>query len=180
MLSVSFTIPGIPQQQGSKTFTRAGFGYEANKNLAPWRRDAIACARDAKAELGVADSVPVFTEAIEVIMVAYFPRPQSHYGTGRNAGVLKANAPIWHSSAPDNDKVQRALGDALTQSGLIKDDRLIVHWDASKLYGDARMEVTVQTAEALVLDLPAPVAEQDALIVDVDLDALVASHRGRS
>lgn len=160
---ISFTIPGVPQQQGSKTFNRStGFGYEANKNLAPWRKDAIACIRDAKGD----HEGPLFVGPVQVTMVAFFPRPASHYGTGRNAGVLKPTAPTWHSSAPDADKVARALGDALTQSGLILDDRLIVAWDISKVYGDPRMEVTVSDAGAIPLEVAPTVVNdrQEALL----------------
>ena len=32
---------------------------------------------------------------------------------------------------------QRALGDALTQAGILRDDALIVAWDAAKVYGQA-------------------------------------------
>jgi len=34
----------------------------------------------------------------------------------------------------DTDKLARAFGDALTQSGLIKDDRLIVRWSVEKVW----------------------------------------------
>src|SRR6201985_1574683 len=34
----------------------------------------------------------------------------------------------------DTDKLARAFGDALTQSGLIKDDRLIVRWNVEKVW----------------------------------------------
>lgn len=135
---ITFTIPGIPQQQGSKQF-RNGHGYEANKKLGPWRKDALACAADAKGN----NEGPLFAGPVEVSLVCYFPRPASHYGTGRNAGVLKPSAPHWHASAPDLDKLQRALGDVLTQSQVVLDDRLIVAWVAHKRYGDPRMLVTV-------------------------------------
>ena len=159
---ITFTIPGVPQQQGSKVFSQQGRGYDANKKLAPWRKDALACIRDAKGD----HDGPMFTGPIQVTMIAYFPRPASHYGSGRNAGVLKPSAPFWHSSAPDCDKVQRALGDALTQAGLILDDRLIVSWDASKVYGDPRMVVQVADATPFpptMADVPAD-DTQEALL----------------
>lgn len=37
---------------------------------------------------------------------------------------------------PDLDKLQRAIGDALTKSGVIKDDARIVHWDIRKVWAD--------------------------------------------
>ena len=42
-----------------------------------------------------------------------FPRPRSHFGTGRNAGQLKPSAPFYVRTRPDLDKLARAVGDAL-------------------------------------------------------------------
>lgn len=50
--------------------------------------------------------------SITVIMV--MRRPKSHYGTGRNAEVLKADAPKWCTTKPDVDKVLRAICDCGT------------------------------------------------------------------
>jgi crossover junction endodeoxyribonuclease RusA len=157
MMQVSFTIPGTPQQQGSKTKTPQGYYREDNRGLDPWRKDALAVLQGVRDQhtfgdgprLGVADG-PMFTGPVFVTMVAIWTRPASHYGTGRNAGVLKATAPFWKASAPDLDKVQRALGDVLTQSGVVLDDRLIVHWDPCKVWGSAAlMQVTVADAEPI-------------------------------
>lgn len=126
-------IPGTPQQQGSKTQVRTRSGntvmLEANRNLKPWRSLAITALRD----MWSADPImgPVFVWAR-----FYFTRPLAHYGTGRNAGQVKSSAPVWFTSPPDTDKLQRALGDALTQSGVIHDDRQIVGWDARKAYAN--------------------------------------------
>jgi Holliday junction resolvase RusA-like endonuclease len=54
----------------------------------------------------------------------YFNRPQSHLGTGRNAGTVKASAIEWHASAPDLSKLIRCVEDCLTET-VIHDDRLI-------------------------------------------------------
>jgi Holliday junction resolvase RusA-like endonuclease len=138
---VSFTIPGIPQQQGSKRYVGRGISIEANKNLQPWREVALSRAWQAKREAGG----NTIYQSVKVIATFWFPRPKRHYGTGRNAGRLLDGVPIWHAAAPDLDKLQRALGDMLTQSQLIHDDRLIAIWQASKRYGDEpRVDVTVQ------------------------------------
>jgi crossover junction endodeoxyribonuclease RusA len=135
---VGFTVYGIPQQQGSKRPIGRGIGIEANKNLKPWRAEALAAAREVKTTDG-----PTFAGPVTVTMHAYFPHPKSHYGTGRNADKLK-DISGWYASAPDLDKLQRAVGDVLSQSQLILDDRLIVAWHAYKRYGTPRVEVTVQ------------------------------------
>ena len=119
-------IPGTPQQQGSKRNVGGNRFIEANKNLAPWRADAIAYLQAEWRGRG-----PI-TEPVSLDVAFDFARPASHYGTGRNAGVLKDSAPGGKATAPDLDKLCRALGDALTQSGVLRDDALIVEWVARK------------------------------------------------
>jgi Holliday junction resolvase RusA-like endonuclease len=72
---------------------------------------------------------------VAVRVVATFPRPKAHYGTGRNAGVLKDWAPIWHAQAPDNDKCLRLVGDSLTIAGVIVDDGQVAIWRGEKVWG---------------------------------------------
>lgn len=127
---VNLTLPGIPQQQGSKTRANTGHMYEANKNLAPWRADAIAAMQQTY-------SGPKITDPVLIDATFMFPRPRSHYGTGRNHGTVKTSAPIMKATLPDLDKLQRAVGDALTQAGVIEDDRLIVTWHARKCWTTA-------------------------------------------
>lgn len=120
-LKIEFVIPGTPQQQGSKIVSRYGGMYDANKKLAPWRQEGIAAAQ-------AAYHGPKIATPVRVYAAFWFARPASHYGTGRNAGKLKPGAPRYFSNAPDLDKLQRALGDVLEQSGLLQNDKLIVEW----------------------------------------------------
>lgn len=63
-----------------------------------------------------------------------FPRPKHHLRTGKREGEVKENAPGWKTSAPDLDKLVRALGDALT--GIVyRDDAQIVDLGVTKIYG---------------------------------------------
>ncbi len=133
------TIPGTPQQQGSKRNV-GKFSIEANRNLAPWRADAIYRLQQAMTE----QMVVQYVEPVRVTATFYYARPASHYGTGRNASVLKPSAPYFKASAPDLDKLQRALGDALTQAGVIRDDALIVTWIAIKAYDRAGGSVSLR------------------------------------
>jgi Holliday junction resolvase RusA-like endonuclease len=63
--------------------------------------------------------------AVAVFVLARFARPRAHYGTGRNAAVLRADAPTLHTQAPDADKLARLVLDALTVSGVIVDDKYV-------------------------------------------------------
>ncbi len=139
------TIPGLPQAQGSKRSLGPDRPFvESNKHLAAWRADAITFLQRAAAEHGwVRADGPVFVTAVFA-----YPRPKSHYRTGRFAGLLRDDAPTYKTSAPDLDKLQRALGDALTQAGIIRDDALIVRWYPVKVWGD-EPGVSVHLEEAL-------------------------------
>lgn len=132
--SLSGFIAGIPQQQGSKRIVRTGDGrhrpVEDNKKLAPWRRDAIATIGDA-----MSGQAP-FLGAVEVIADFRFQRPAGHYGSGRNATMLKPGAPRFRTSEPDLDKLLRALFDAITQAGAWRDDKLAVKVHGMKTYAD--------------------------------------------
>ena len=139
--ALACTIPGTPQQQGSKTRNAYGTMYEANRNLKPWRAHAITQLRAAWA------GEPI-THGVHVTARFVYARPKSHYRTGRNAHLLRDDAPIFKTSAPDLDKLQRALGDALTQAGVLRDDALIAQWTAAKLYGPTPLTaLTVTTID---------------------------------
>src|SRR5206468_58994 len=63
------------------------------------------------------------TGPVDVGLYFYFPRPKSHYRTGRNSHLLKDPATEYKPSKPDLDKLVRAALDAITQSGRIwRDD----------------------------------------------------------
>lgn len=133
-------VPGVPETQGSKTpvpiTNRAGRLVkinlrEDNPRLKPWRDSVVVHARRAKATAHL-DPIagPVYVRALFTI-----PRPASHLRTGRFAGQLKDWAPRWHAiQERDTDKMQRAVGDALKQAGVLVDDGLIALWMAGKVW----------------------------------------------
>lgn len=139
MAEVTFTIPGVPAPQGSKVRTKWGV-REDNPATRPWRA-AVAWEATAAMQGGALFTRPVVVEARFV-----FPRPPSHYRAGQNAHLLTASAPRFHDRAPDLDKLQRAIGDALS-GVLLRDDKQIVAWHTVKRYGavdePARADVTV-------------------------------------
>lgn len=141
MAQVTFTVPGVPAPQGSKVRTKWGV-REDNPATRPWRS---AVGWEASFAMQ-GDDLLAGPLALEVVF--YFPRPKSHYGSGKNAGVLKATAPDWHISPPDTDKLLRAIGDSL--KGIVcRDDSLFALVRAEKVYGEPRALVLVRELEPL-------------------------------
>lgn len=101
-----------------------------NKNTDPWRALVTMRARQC------VDRYGKIAGPCTVKLTFFFKRPASHYGTGRNAGVLKASAPVHHYVKPDCDKTSRAVLDALTTAGIYEDDARVVILMAEKRYGD--------------------------------------------
>lgn len=86
--------------------------------------------------------MPHLDTPITVRVVFLLPRPKS---------VSLASRP-WPTVAPDVDKLARCLLDALTDSGLIKDDSRVIHLDARKHYADpprgqVGADFTIQTLD---------------------------------
>lgn len=114
-----------PAPQGSKN----PWGGEANKNTKPWRESVAAEAAKVMDEMGL----EIITGPVKIEVYFLFSRPKGHYGTGRNASILKAGAPLHHSKKPDTDKLLRAIGDALT-GVVIRDDCQIAEFHGYKYY----------------------------------------------
>ncbi len=125
---IQAVVLGQPVPQGSN---RAINGRVMASNaiyLKPWRQ-AVGVAL-VEASLGHRFGVqPVIVHAR-----FYFRRPASHFGSGRNVNEVKASAPAFPTSRTcgDLDKLARAIGDALTDVGIVEDDSQIVRWVADK------------------------------------------------
>jgi Holliday junction resolvase RusA-like endonuclease len=134
MIGLEFTVYGRPVPQGSKRVF-GGHVVESNKNLKPWRQDVVSAAQIAAEDAGITAPIclPV---AVDVSFC--FARPRSHYGTGRNADVIKASSPgQHHTQKPDGDKLLRALFDALTVAGVVRDDSYIAHCHWTKWWAES-------------------------------------------
>lgn len=146
MNEVRFTVYGEPAPQGSKTRNRWGGVREDNPRTQPWRQEIAGKAIEAMG------GRPPLTGPVEFRAEFTFPRLVSHYGTGRNAGRVKDNAPVWKPTAPDLDKVIRACCDALAGIAFLNDAQ-VVALTATKTYGTrAYADITVR---------PAPFTEED-------------------
>lgn len=133
---LSFSVSGVPRPGGSKRAFKLRNSdrvvvTDANPHVKEWRAQVVDAA---------VDVLPIglrFSGPLAVRMDFYMPRPKGHYGTGRNAGVLKDSSPRWPSVKPDVLKLARAVEDALTNV-VWQDDALIVREFLFKWYADDR------------------------------------------
>ena len=105
-----------------------GLRYSNDKQLKPWRTTVATTIRE--------NLPPDWDPSLPVSITATFryPRPQGHFGTGKNSNTLKPSAPTHHFVKPDLDKAQRAIGDSLEAGGILRGDQLITQWNVSKRY----------------------------------------------
>lgn len=138
--TVSFTVPGLPQPQGSSRafVTKAGKAVvtSANPKLRSWRLDVATAAR------AVWPGGP-YTGPVLLYLDFQFSRPKGHYGSGKNAQVLKASAPVAHTQKPDLDKLTRATLDAL-KGILYRDDSQVDGLRATKGWTTGAPETWVE------------------------------------
>lgn len=132
--TILFFVPGIPRPAGSKrAFLNKKTGKpiltdSSGENGRQWRQDVKVFAREAM------EGAPL-TGPVSANFRFFFARPKCHYGTGKNTGRLKADAPSHPTGPPDVLKLARACEDAL--SGLVyRDDAQIVREELSKHYSD--------------------------------------------
>lgn len=118
---IAIRVAGLPIPQGSKSAAvikgRAVIRDSNAKTLKPWRDHVRATAEDATR---YHDTI---TGPVAVWLYFTFERPKSHYRTGRNAHLLRPNAPPFPGRpCGDIDKLQRAVFDALTDAAVWTDD----------------------------------------------------------
>jgi len=72
---------------------------------------------------------------IRLDMDFFFERPKSHFGTGKNLGVIKKSAPEFHIKKPDTENLLKPVKDVMTRLGFFKDDSQIVSEHIRKQWG---------------------------------------------
>ena len=152
MRHATFTVPGVPGTKGStRSFRSAGTGkivtISDNARLKCWTAAVrLAAAKAWKAASNGATTSPTLRPVV-LTTTYHLPRPKAHYGTGRNAGRLKDSAPTFPTTKPDLDKLDRAIGDSLTQLVYV-DDAQVVDCNSRKRYADDTTPgVTVEVCE---------------------------------
>ena len=129
---IEFFAPGTPRPQGSLrpvvSRTTGRTIVKPSAKMLAWRKVVAAYAK-------AAYKAKPITGPVRVRFTFCFLRPAKHFGTGRNAKVLKANAPILHLIPPDVDKLTRAVCDALTGT-IWADDSQVIEVYAVKRYNN--------------------------------------------
>lgn len=129
--AITITVYGAAAPQGSKRHVGNGVMIESSKKVKPWRQDVKAAALAAIEELP--DWAPL-DGPLSVSMTFAFARPKGHFGTGRNAALLKASAPARPATIPDLSKLVRSTEDALTGSVWADDARVVEYRRLGKHY----------------------------------------------
>ena len=120
------TVQGVSRPKGSlRPITNKRTGktlmIPQGKHSKPWQ-NKVSQAAQLRRRGDLCEDTPLI-----VHLEFYFARPKSHYGTGRNEGMLKADAPDFPitRSTGDVDKLSRLVLDAL-QGIVYKDDSQVV------------------------------------------------------
>jgi Holliday junction resolvase RusA-like endonuclease len=135
---ISFFVAGIAKPAGSKrafvlkkggVYTGRAVVTDDCKKSKDWKTDVKRAAiHHYRGDL--------WTCPISLTLRFIVTRPKGHYGTGKNAHLLRDSAPPFPLSKPDTTKLVRGVEDALT-SIVWKDDAQVVTQRATKRYGDA-------------------------------------------
>lgn len=110
---ISFHVAGTPASQGSKKVFN-GRLIDADPKLKKWRQ--------AVALVAATQTREQWDCPVSVTCAFTFERPKARKWD------------VWKQSSPDLDKLCRAVLDALTMSGVIRDDARVAELRATKLY----------------------------------------------
>jgi Holliday junction resolvase RusA-like endonuclease len=118
MAEVSLSVTGDPASQGSHAIMNGRIVQVNSSKHKAWRKAIV---QEAIATLP--DDWQPIDEPCELIVNFYMPKPKT----------VDRQLP---SVSPDLDKLIRAVGDSLTDSGVVIDDSRIVRISARKLYAE--------------------------------------------
>jgi len=133
---IRFLVVGVPKgQPRPRAFARrvAGGKFVARVFDAGTAEGWKSCV--AHAAKGSEPAAPI-DGPVRVRMTFLFARPKHHHMSGDPSRPLKPGAPKYHTGKPDNDNLQKAVLDALTQTGgFWHDDAQVAAVRSFKCYG---------------------------------------------
>ena len=169
---ITLEVLGTPAPKGSSqafAFAKPGGGFGARvvPGGAKSTREKIigwdGAVRDAAyTAIGERTSPPFVAVPLEVEIVFRLTRPAGHYGSGRNAGTLKASAPAYPCGKPDIDKLARTTLDSMT-GAIFDDDSRIARLTLDKEYATpgregARIRIAAKGVRPTLAAVPLRIA----------------------
>lgn len=140
-------VTGKPRRRvkmDPKTDRAIIYTVDDNKKSGPWMK------KIQRAAVLALQGREVFTGPVKLTLDFYVERPLAHFGTGKNAGILKERfARAKPTTKPDRLKLARAVEDALTGIGY-RDDAQTIDGPPRKHYcgvGEMpRVEIQIEFA----------------------------------
>jgi Holliday junction resolvase RusA-like endonuclease len=120
MFDLTIDVSGDPASQGSHSVINGRIVQVNSTKHKRWRNAVVFAALDL-----IGDGWEPIQEPVELSVIFYLPRPKT--ATRDFPAVM-----------PDLDKLIRAIGDSLTDAGILADDSRIITIYAKKLYADDR------------------------------------------
>jgi Holliday junction resolvase RusA-like endonuclease len=141
--SLEFTISGIPVSGSQLKFNRkTGNAYRPTEHKQRvYEVYEFAC-RAVPEQLR-----PMYRKGtpIAIGVTFYFPYRSGDYGTGKNEGILKPNAPVYVIGNKDLDNMLKPLKDGMKGVVYNDDKQIVKYLDITKLYSESpRTVVRVQ------------------------------------
>jgi crossover junction endodeoxyribonuclease RusA len=157
-MTLEFTVFGVAQPKGNmRAILIPGMKFpivtESNRSVKSWSQLVAEGANRAIGALPPGDRA-MLEGAVRLTMAFYLPRPKKYQRRG---------VPVAHLTAPDWDKLSRAVSDALTHV-VYRDDKQIVEAVVGKFYAavgetprvDVRVESTAGVHPIAVAPAPLP------------------------
>lgn len=142
--TLSFDVAATPRGDPRARHTRGGWVHR-DKRADEWKVEVRAACLLALSRAGWRELVELGTP-VGVVIVLRLPRPQKHYRRQKLESVLRDDAPVWCTSKPDGDNVEKAILDAVGAfDGAVRlvwsDDQQVVSVRWLKLYADDARDV---------------------------------------
>jgi Holliday junction resolvase RusA-like endonuclease len=140
---VEFTIQGEPKSGSQLKFNRkTGNAYRPKEH-----KIRMQDVYDAACSYIPEGQRPYFRKGTPIILGVrfYFPYRSTDYGTGKNIGVLKPNAPTFCIGQKDIDNMLKPLKDGMKGVVYNDDKQIVAYSECWKLYSESpRTVVTIK------------------------------------
>jgi len=161
-MTLEFTVFGVAQPKGNmRAINIPGMKFpivtDSNRSVKSWSQLVAEGANRALAALPK-ENRAILTGPVRLTMAFHLPRPKKFH---------KRGVPVAHLTAPDWDKLSRAVSDALSQVVYV-DDRQVVEAIVGKFYAEVgepphvtvRVETTAGVRSMPVPPAPLPLFEE--------------------